>query len=103
MLMITHGTPDEVDSFVWIVPIVLAVLIRPYIIRYVHQLTYKVYREVSMVSLFLVLGAIGCYIVGVSCTITGKSKVFRKALTCTIGWTLMDIGFELCQFFAAKI
>lgn len=44
MLMITHKTPDEVDSFIWILPIVIAILIRPYIVRFVHQLSYKVYR-----------------------------------------------------------
>ena len=27
----------------------------------------------------------------------------KRLVTCTIGWTLMDISFELCQFFAEKI
>lgn len=44
MLMITHGNPDMVDSFVWIVPIIIAIILRPYLIRYVHNINYKVYR-----------------------------------------------------------
>ena len=83
MLMITHKTSDEVDSFVWIIPIILGILIRPYIVRYVHQVTHKVYREVSLVSLFMVLGAIGCYIVGLSCDMQGKSKVILLLFSCS--------------------
>jgi hypothetical protein len=44
MLMIVHGLADEVDSFVWIVPIIIAIAVRPYIVRFVHQIHYKVYR-----------------------------------------------------------
>lgn len=75
MLMITHKTPDVVDSFIWILPIVIAIFIRPYIVRYVHQLRYKVLREINMVSLFLVIGSIGCFLVGESCRHDKKSEV----------------------------
>jgi hypothetical protein len=75
MLMIVHRTPNELDSFVWIVPIIIAILIRPYIVRYIHQIHYKVYREISIVSFFLLFGALGCFICGWSCQITGKNKV----------------------------
>jgi hypothetical protein len=61
-----------VDSFVWITPIVIAILVRPYIVRYVHSLSYKVYREISMVSLFLIVGAVGCLLVGESCELSKK-------------------------------
>ena len=76
MLMIVHGMTNEVDSFVWIVPIIIAILVRPYIVRYVHQIHYKVYREIAIVSFFLGVGAIGCFMVGHSCNMTGKKQVF---------------------------
>ena len=91
MLMITHKTSDEVDSFVWIIPIILGILIRPYIVRYVHQVTYKVYREVSLVSLFMVFGAIGCYIVGLSCDMQGKSRVYMFLFSCSEEFSLVRL------------
>lgn len=73
--MIVHQTPSYIDSFVWIVPVIIAVLIRPYIIRYVHQINFKVYREIHIVSFFLIFAAIGCFIVGFSCDLQKKSQV----------------------------
>ena len=89
--MITHKTSDEVDSFVWIIPIILGILIRPYIVRYVHQVTFKVYREVSLVSLFMVLGAVGCYIVGLSCDMQGRSRVGIFLFSCLEEFSLVRL------------
>jgi len=75
MLMITYKTPDKVDSFVWIAPIILAILIRPYVIRFVHQLNFKIYREIAVVSFFMCMGAVGCLIIGLSCNLQAKSEV----------------------------
>jgi len=67
MVMITHKTPDLIDSFIWIVPIILAVLIRPYIIGFIHNIKLKVYREINVIILLLIVGGIGCFLVGHSC------------------------------------
>ena len=67
MLMIVHKTPDLLDSFIWITPIIIAVLIRPYIIRFIHKIKLKVYREINVIIFFLMLGGIGCFLVGYSC------------------------------------
>jgi hypothetical protein len=75
MLMITHGNPNTLDSFVWIVPIIIAIFLRPYLVRYIHSINYKVYREINLISICLVLGALGCYLVGLSCNLNKKSQV----------------------------
>lgn len=74
MLMIVHKTPAWLDSFVWISPIILAVLIRPYIVRFIHQINLKVYREINITSIALIIGAMGCFITGLSCDIQKKDK-----------------------------
>jgi len=43
MMMITFLTPNIIDSLVWIIPNIIAILIRPYLIRYVHK-SHKLHR-----------------------------------------------------------
>lgn len=38
MLMVIHGLPGAIDAFVWITPVILAILIRPYLIDYVYKI-----------------------------------------------------------------
>lgn len=75
MLMITQNLPNTIDSFIWILPIIIAIFVRPFLVRYVHGITFRVYREISLVSFFLVLGALGCFLVGHSCQMTKKTEV----------------------------
>jgi hypothetical protein len=104
--MIIDKTPAWLDSFIWITPIVIAVLLRPYIVRFIHQINLKVYREINITCIALLVGAMGCFITGYSCDVEkrGKdsifSRTFLRILICTIGWTLMDVGFEFSLFFA---
>jgi hypothetical protein len=72
--MIVHKTPGWLDSFVWIIPVLLAAFLRPYIVKYIHQINLKVYREFNITSLCLIIGAIGCFIVGLSCDIEKRAK-----------------------------
>lgn len=67
MLMITHKTSNHVDSFIWITPIVIATMVRPYLVRHAYAVTASLYREVSMISFFLGLGGVGCCLVAYSC------------------------------------
>ncbi len=69
MLMIIHKTPAWADSFIWILPIVLAVLLRPYLVRFIHGINLKVYREINVTCIALIFGALGCFIVGFSCDV----------------------------------
>ena len=108
MLMIIHKTPAWLDSFVWITPIILAVLFRPYLVRFIHQIHWKVYREINVTCIALILGAVGCFVVGMSCDVQKKkgaifSHTFVRILLCSLGWTLMDVGFEFALYFANKI
>jgi hypothetical protein len=75
MVMITNKTPNLMDSFVWIVPVVLAIIIRPYIIRYAHHHHLTLFREIAVTSLSLIVGAVGCLIVASSCDLRGKGIV----------------------------
>jgi Ni,Fe-hydrogenase I cytochrome b subunit len=90
-------------------PIVLAVLVRTYLVRFIHQISLKVYREINVTCIALILGAVGCFIVGFSCDVQKKEKGaffshnFMRILLCSIGWTLMDVGFEFALYFANKI
>lgn len=92
MVMITHGNPDTVDSFVWIVPIIIAIILRPYLIRYIHNINYKVYREITLVSVCLVLGAFGCYLVGLSCELDKKSQVILTLSSFLGGFSNVQLG-----------
>lgn len=74
MIMIVHKTPAWLDSIVWISPIIVAVLLRPYIVRFIHQINLKVYREINVTSVALILGALGCFITGASCDIQKRAK-----------------------------
>ncbi len=44
MLMIVDKTPPLIDSFVWIVPVIIAAFLRPYVAKYIHQVNLRVYR-----------------------------------------------------------
>ena len=64
--MIAYETPNILDCFIWILPNIIAILIRPTIITYVHKVFSSRQAELALVSHFLFGGALGCCLVGVS-------------------------------------
>ena len=64
--MIYFGTPDAIDSFIWIIPNILSIFIRPYFIRFIHRRKDKLFAEYSLVFLFLICGLSGCILVSLS-------------------------------------
>ena len=99
-LMIEFGTPDNVDAFIWIIPNIISIIIRPYLIHIVHKTHEREQSELDMIYVFGVLAAGGCALVAISCFI--NSFVLR-IVSCTLGWTFMDVGLELVDFFAGKL
>lgn len=97
-LMISFGTPNIVDAFIWILPNVLSILLRPYLINMVHITVHREQAEVDIISASGLAAALGCGLVGFSCLF--ESVLWIRIAACTIGWTLMDLGLELQLFFA---
>lgn len=64
--MISYETPNLIDSFIWILPNIIAILIRPTIITYVHSVISPRQAELALISWFIIGGAAGCFLVGVS-------------------------------------
>jgi hypothetical protein len=31
------------------------------------------------------------------------NQIFVRVMECSVGWSLMDVSFEMCQFFAEKL
>jgi len=75
--MVVHGLAGVADCFAWIVPVILVILVRPVVIDYVHKIESKIYREVSIVGLCLIMGGIGCFIVGLSTDYSKKHVLFN--------------------------
>ena len=90
--MISYGTPDAVDSFIWIIPAIVSILIRPYLINMIHLTNHREQAEVDLISLFSLLAFSGCLLVALSCSLAG---LYGRMAVCTAGWTLMDWGLEM--------
>ena len=65
-LMIHYATPDVLDAFIWIIPNILTILIKPYLIRHVHRHSSPRSTEYLIVLFGLLVGALGCVGVGLS-------------------------------------
>ena len=108
--MTSFGTPDIVDSFVWVIPCLLAILLRPLIVRYVNVAKITMNREVKAIFVCMVFASVGCFLVGVSTLFVRKSSV-NALLTqfvirisiCSIGWTLMGAGLEIAEYLMKKM
>lgn len=99
MMMITFLTPNIVDSLIWIIPNVISVFVRPYLIRYVHK-THRLHRirsEAILVNVLLVLVAVGSFLIGQSGLMNDSKRGFHglRILVCSIGWTLTGMSLEL--------
>lgn len=64
-LMISLETPNIIDSFIWITPNIIAILLRPALIAYVHKVVSPRQAELSLVSFFLMGGLLGCGLVAI--------------------------------------
>lgn len=115
MIMISFLTPNMIDALIWTVPNVVSILIRPYLVRYVHTVhkSYRVRNQALMVNFFLLVGAIGALVIAQSTLMNNSKKGFHvsffvqlfqalRIFVCSIGWTLTGTSFEMCDYFIDK-
>jgi hypothetical protein len=67
ILMISFSTPNIVDAFIWIIPNLLSIFLRPYLIRYIHIRALsgrlKIYKELNIATVLLFLAGLGAMLV----------------------------------------
>lgn len=64
--MIAYETPNILDIFIWIIPNIIAILIRPKLIKYVHSVFSARQAELALISHFMLGGTLGCILVALS-------------------------------------
>ena len=64
--MIHYATPNIIDAFIWIIPNIIAILIRPYCIRLVHRNKENFFIEFEILQTWLLVGSCGCLLVALS-------------------------------------
>lgn len=79
MIMISFLTPNIIDSMIWIIPNIISILIRPYLIRYVHKVhkTHRTRSEALLLNFFLFLGAFGALVIAQSTLMNESKKGFH--------------------------
>lgn len=99
--MISLHTPDIIDSFIWIIPNILSILLRPYLTMFALSDSKKARNtELSLIGSMMLVGITGCFLVGASIYLFGGKAM--RIIICTLGWTLMDFGFEMVQYFSER-
>ena len=98
--MISFMTPNIVDSLIWIIPNIIAILIRPYLIRYVHKAhkSHRMRSEAFLINFFIILATVGAFMISQSGLMNHSKKGFhvRFFLTkgiqncCVLDWMDVD-------------
>lgn len=109
-LMMQYNLSPTADCFIWVIPSILTIILKPIIETYVQSFDVTIMKYIDQIVINLVLAAVGHYIVTLSTVVEttyniaslpfspsvgiGLTKILRIVIA-TIGWIIIDFNLEL--------
>jgi hypothetical protein len=105
--MISFGTTYAMDRFIWLIPLFMTLMIRPYAYNFIYKSKLcKVYLKAQVIAFLHLFAILGVGLVIYSPKINQKNYVtfasikLKRIILCTIGWTTMDLCLGIASFLA---
>ena len=108
--MISFGTTYAMDRFIWLIPLVLCLILRPYAYNFIARSSFcKVYLKAKIIAFLNLLSIIGVAFIIASSEINEAYYVIispiqlKRIIVCTIGWTITGLTLGLTSYLVDEL
>lgn len=103
LLMISFGTTYAMDRFIWLIPLILCVILRPYAFNFIARSSFcKVYLKSKIIAYLNLLSILGVFFIFASSEIN-EAYYLKRIIVCTIGWTITGLTLGLTSYLVDEL
>lgn len=89
-LMMQYAVHPYFDCVAWSLPFFLSVALKPYYENYTGRFIVSVAKYIDEISLFLVVGAAGHYLLTISTSVESVFNFAHFPVSFSVGWRLLS-------------